>query len=325
MNQIIKLPIRSQFPAASQLIYGCMGLGGGWNNNSITRSDVRQTVEIIDTALENNINIFDHADIYTSGKAEQVFGQALKQQPALRESMFIQSKCGIRLADANGPKRYDFSSNWIINSVNNSLKQLNIEYLDMLLLHRPDPLMVIEETADTLNNLAKAGKVRHFGVSNMHQGQIRLLQSQLNKPIVVNQIEMSLAHHDWLDNGITSGGKNTKVNGFDTGLLEFSQLHSIQLQAWGSLAQGSVVHCSKPVAQHHRLLVDQVKTLAADYQTSSEAIALAWLMRIPMGIQPIIGTTKISRIKDCCKAQSITLSREHWYQLYEAARGAEIP
>ena len=128
MNKMTKIPLHSHFSGASQLVYGCMGLGGGWNSNPVTREDVQQTVEIIDVALENSINVFDHANIYTFGKAEQVFGEAIKQNPSVRAQMFIQSKCGIRLADASGPKRYDFSSDWIKHSVDKSLKHLNIEY-----------------------------------------------------------------------------------------------------------------------------------------------------------------------------------------------------
>ena len=325
MNKMTKLPLHSHFSGASQLVYGCMGLGGGWNSNPITREDVQQTVEIIDVALENSINVFDHADIYTFGKAEQVFGEAIKQNPSVRAQMFIQSKCGIRFADAKGPKRYDFSSDWIKHSVDKSLKHLNIDYLDMLLLHRPDPLMALEETAEALNTLVQTGKIRSVGVSNMHKGQIKLLQSALDGPIIANQIEMSLAHFDWLDSGITTGSPAARMNGFDSGLLEFSQLQDIQLQAWGSLAQGKVTHCGKNADKQQRGLVDQVNTLAASYETTPEAIALAWLTRLPMGIQPIIGTTNVSRIKACSKAQSVSLSREHWYQLYEVARGNEMP
>lgn len=319
------LPIHSHFPEASQLVYGCMGLGGGWNTNAIDAEDVRQTAEIINTALESKINVFDHADIYTFGKAEQVFGRVMEQQPTLRGQMFVQSKCGIRFADDIGPKRYDFSADWIATSVENSLKHLNINYLDMLLLHRPDPLIDIDETAQVLNDLTKSGKVRNFGVSNMHQGHIRLLQSALDKPIVANQIEMSLAHIDWLDDGITTGSVEARANDFDSGLLEFSQLEGIQLQAWASLAQGKVTQIDNTANALQKNLVKQVTALAAEYQTTPEAIALAWLMRLPMGIQPIIGTTNINRIKACSLAQSIQLNREHWYQLYEAARGREMP
>lgn len=325
MNKNTNLPIHAQFSKASQLIYGCMGLGGGWNKNGINKADVLQTTQIINTALESGINVFDHADIYTFGKAEQVFGQVMTEQPELRDQMFIQSKCGIRFADEFGPKRYDFSAAWISQSVENSLKYLNIDYLDMLLLHRPDPLMDIRETANALNALAQSGKVKSFGVSNMHQGHIKLLQSALDKPIVANQIEMSLAHIDWLDDGITTGSVAARTNDFDSGLLEFSQLQGIQLQAWGSLAQGKVTYCDTQANAHQHNLVGKVQALAADYQTTPEAIALAWLMRLPMGIQPIIGTTNLSRIKACSHASSIELSREHWYQLYEAARGIEMP
>ena len=325
MNSDKILPIHSNFTSASQLVFGCMGLGGGWNNNAISKTDVSQASEIVNLALELGINVFDHADIYTFGKAEQVFGQVLKNAPGLREHMFIQSKCGIRFADNTGPKRYDFSASWISHSVEKSLQQLNVDYLDMLLLHRPDPLMDIAETAVALNQLAASGKVKSLGVSNMHHGQIKLLQSELKLPIVANQIEMSLAQLDWLEDGITTGSRAARDNDFATGLLEYCQLHNIQMQAWGSMAQGKVTSHQKNESERQAALVNLVEELASIYQTSAEAIALGWLMRLPMAIQPVIGTTNPDRIKACAKAQNLILSREHWYQLYETARGAEMP
>ena len=150
-------PITETFQSASQLVYGCMGLGGNWDSSQINTSLVNQAHQVVETVLEQGINHFDHADIYTHGKAEQVFGQVLKQQPALREQMIIQSKCGIRFADNSLPGRYDFSPQWINNSVDGILARLHIEQLDVLLLHRPDPLMEIDEVADVFESLQRVG------------------------------------------------------------------------------------------------------------------------------------------------------------------------
>ncbi|MBT0586978.1 aldo/keto reductase [Alteromonas oceanisediminis] len=318
-------PLNRAFPNASRIIYGCMGLGGGWNNEAITAADEAQAHQVIESALDNRITVFDHADIYTFGKAEQVFGQVIRQNPSLRERMVIQTKCAIRFADEDGPKRYDFSAAWLQHSVEKSLKQLNVERLDVLLLHRPDPLMHLDETAATLNAMIKAGKIDQIGVSNMHSRHIAWLQSALQQPIVANQIEMSLAHCPLLEDSMTSGSTNALGASIDTGLLEYCQLNQIQIQAWGSLAQGNITSAKPQATAQHQRIYACVRQLAAEYQTTSEAIALAWLMRLPMNIQPIIGTTNTKRIASCTKAEQLTLTREHWYQLFEASRGTEVP
>ncbi len=319
------LPINANLPDASRLVYGCMGLGGGWSTSPYTRADVKHTHDVIETALENGITIFDHADIYTFGKAEQVFGDVLEQRPELRDRMLIQSKCGIRLADEKGPKRYDFSSQWIEQSVEGILQRLRIEQLDVLLLHRPDPLMDVDEVGNSLNGLVQQGKVAHIGVSNMHSGQMEWLQSRLEHPLVANQIEMSLLRTDWLEEGMTTGSALANDNSFDSHLFSYCHRHNIQLQAWGSLAQGKVTSAARAAEPHEKRAAEAVEVLAAEYQTSPEAIALAWLNRLPIGVQPIIGTTNLSRIKACAQASTVTLSREHWYYLLESTRGNEVP
>ena len=195
-------PLAKYLPNVSKLIFGCMGLGGGWNKDPLTNTHTQQAHVCIDTAIAGGINLFDHADIYTFGKAEQVFGQALKQRPKLREQIYIQSKCGIRFADEQGPKRYDLSKQWIEQSVEGSLKRLNTDYLDVLMLHRPDPLIQVEEVAQVFSRLKESGKVRHFAVSNMSQQQIQFLQTALDMPIVANQIEASLKQSAWVDEGV---------------------------------------------------------------------------------------------------------------------------
>ena len=303
-----------------------MGLGGGWDQKPVSDENIAQTNQVIDTALEAGINLFDHADIYTFGKAEKAFGQVLTERPQLREQMYIQSKCGIRFADNAGPKRYDFSAQWVSSSVDNILSRLTTEYLDILILHRPDPLMELAEIAETLLQIKNSGKVRHFGVSNMHQHQIAYLQSALDAPLVVNQIEISLAKRDWLEEGIMAGNSTARDINFTAGTLEYCRQHNVQIQAWGSLAQG--LFTGRDVSgegQAVQATCKLVAKLAVKYQVTNEAIVLAWLMRHPAQVQPVVGTTNLERIKACVQAEQVQLTREEWYWLYETARGDELP
>ena len=321
-----QLAIHNYLPRASQLVFGCMGLGGGWDNNNINSEDIALAHKAVDAALEAGINFFDHADIYTMGKAEQVFGKVLNERPELRQQIYLQSKCGIRFEDEKGPGRYNFSPEYISQSVDGILSRLNIEQLDVLLLHRPDPLMEPWQITETFDALTKAGKVKHFGVSNMHQGQINYLNHYLSAPLIANQLELSLHHLDWLNEGVLAGqSAGTQVN-FAPGTLEFCQMNKIQVQSWGSLAQG--LFSGKDISEqpsHLQQTADLVQRLAAHYQTSAEAIVLAFLTRHPINIQPIIGTTNPTRIAACAQVGGVTLSHEHWYQLFVSARGHRLP
>lgn len=322
------LPLVEYFPEVSRIAFGCMGLGGGWNNNPIDKHDIDLANQAVDVALENGINFFDHADIYTMGKAEQVFGTLLKQRPELKSQMILQSKCGIRLGSENAPGRYDHSKAWITTSVEQILSRLQVEQLDILLLHRPDPLMDAEEVAETFASLRQAGKVKHFGVSNMHRHQMEWLNANLEQPLVVNQVEMSLAKHGFVEQGVTVGMDQSAQVGFDTGLLEYCQQNAIQLQSWGSLAQG--LYTGRDVSEEPENVqrtVSLVAQLAAEYQVSREAVVLGWMLKLPQAIQPVIGTTNPQRIAACSEAEKLAkqLSREHWYELFVSARGANMP
>lgn len=323
---MLHTPLAKYLPNVSKLVFGCMGLGGGWNKDAINDSHIKHAHESIDTAMEGGINFFDHADIYTLGKAEQVFGKALSERPKLREQIFIQSKCGIRFEDAQGPKRYDCSSQWIEQSVEGSLKRLNTDYLDVLMLHRPDPLMEVDELAQVFSCLKESGKVRHFAVSNMNQHQIKYLQRALDMPIVANQIEASLQKHQWVDEGVYAGNSDGKDINFPSGSIDYCRQFEIQIQSWGSLCQG--LYTGRDLSNASQADVNTgilVNKLAALYSTSVEAIVLAWLFRHPASIQPVIGTTNAKRIKASCDAVNIQLTREHWYALYTSAKGYELP
>ena len=319
-------PLNHHVTNNSALLFGCMNLGGGWNQNAVSATDIQQAHQVIDAALDAGICVFDHADIYTFGKAEQVFGQVLQQRPELRAQITLQSKCGIRFADANTVQRYDFSAAWIQQSVDNILTRLQTEQLDILLLHRPDPLMQPEEVAEVFARLQQAGKVKHFGVSNMQQHQMALLQDAMHSPLVANQLELSLGHLAWLDEGTTAGCSGEPGVNFSGGTIEYCRRNNVQLQAWGSLSQGLFSGADiSGQPQAVQVTAALVAELAAQYQVSREAIVLGWLMRHPAQIQPVIGTTNLQRIKACAEATKVQLSREHWYALYLAARGRPLP
>jgi predicted oxidoreductase len=305
-----------------------MPFGDSWDHAPITPEQVQKAERAIDAALSIDISMFDHADIYTMGKSETIFGSILKRRPSLREQIVLQSKCGIRFPEGNIPTRFDFSKAHILAAVDGILDRLATEYLDILLLHRPDPLIEPDEVAEAFRILKDSGKVRHFGVSNMSPGQIRFLQRALPDPLVVNQLEISLAHLDWVDQGIHVNQKAGTTVNFAEGLIEYAQMENMQLQAWGPLAQGRFsgrALADEPAnIQQTAALVEQ---LAAAKQTTPEAIVLGWLMRHPAMIQPVIGTMNAERIVACRDAerQAQAMTREEWYTLYVSARGKNMP
>ncbi|ALC82135.1 MULTISPECIES: aldo/keto reductase [Bacillus] len=312
----------------NRLVLGCMGFGGNWDSSPISNEDIVKAEQAIDAALAAGITMFDHADIYRMGKAEEVFGNILASKPGLREQIIVQSKCGIRFEDEGGPFRYDFSKEHILTSVDRILQRLQTEYIDILLLHRPDPLMEPEEVAEAFQQLKSSGKVRHFGVSNMNKAQIQLLQAYCNDPIIVNQLEMNLRKLDWVDHGVLVNHESGAASHFSDGLLEHCILNDIQIQGWSPLANG--IYSGNEIENMNeadKQTKELVKKLASEKETSIEAIILGWLMRHPAKIQPVIGTTNPDRIRNCRDAirQSELMTREEWYSLYVSARGAKLP
>ena len=310
----------------SRIAYGCMQLSRAWDATPVTADERRHAQRLVETALANGITLFDHADIYARGKSEQVFGDVLRASPGLRGGMVLQSKCGIRFADdpPGAPGRYDFSHAHVVGSVEGSLTRLGVDHLDVLLLHRPDALAEPEEVARAFDDLHAAGKVRHFGVSNHTPGQIELLRRYVRQPLVANQVELSLLHHPLIDDGVvanTTGHVYASV----AGTLDYCRLHDIRVQAWSPLAGGRLATTSEfadPVIRETSRLL---RHLAEEKGVTPEAIQLAWLLRHPAGIQPIVGTTDPVRLVACCAADGITLSREEWYALFTAARGDRVP
>ena len=319
------LPIQQYFPHASQLVYGCMAIGGQWDLSPLSNEEQLHAELAVNTALEAGITVFDHADIYKMGKAEQAFSKVLANTPSLRDDMVIQSKCGIRFKDDNGPKRYDLSKTWILASVENSLKRLNTDYLDILLLHRPDPLMDASEIAQAIDTLYTSGKVRHFGVSNMHAHQLNHLQHYSDRPLIINQIEMSLTNLQFIEEGVLVGNPEGASVNFTPGTLEYAKQHGIQMQSWGSASQGKFSGAPSSLSTQQQKTKHFVSVLSEKYGVSADAIVLAWLMRFTPQLQPIVGSANPSRIKNAAQATTIQMSREDWYSLYVIARGAELP
>lgn len=271
----------------------------------------------IHTALDCGVNFFDHADIYDGGECESAFGRVLSEEPGLREKMVIQGKCGIR----NG--LYDFSKEHILTSVDGILSRLHTDRLDVLLLHRPDALMEPDEVGEAFDRLESAGKVGRFGVSNFNSRQIDLLQSGLKQKLVANQLQFGLMHTGMIDHAICA---NTQFPGSvdrDGEVLDYCRLHGLTVQAWSPFQYGffeGVFLGNEKFPELNSKLTE----LAGKYGVSEQAVAAAWILRHPAGMQVISGSTNAERLKDICTACDVEMSREDWYALYLAA-GNQLP
>ena len=303
-----------------------MGLGGDWNTNPITSNDLKVAEKAVEAALEIGINYFDHADIYTLGKAETVFGELLRNNSTLRDKIILQSKAGILLHEGLlNSNIYNSNKEYLMNQVDVILKRLQTDYLDVFMIHRPDPLINPEEIAETFSALKKSGKVKSFGVSNMSIHQIQLLQNYFEEPLVANQIQLSLGHSLVIDTGVLVNRVNkVDYNGVE-GLLEYGQMNNLAIQAYGSLAGGRFTGNFELASAADKKTIQLVEEMAEKYQTTTAAIVLAWLFKIPGNIQPIIGTTNPQRIMACKDATTVELSRLDWYNLWITARGERIP
>ncbi|MDO6144413.1 aldo/keto reductase family oxidoreductase [Paenarthrobacter aurescens] len=311
-----------------RLIYGCMGLGGPWDGTSYGAAEIDHAAAVIEAAQGIGVELFDHADIYRSGKSEAVFGEVLARSQGLREKILLQTKCGIRLGERGLETHYDLSRDAILERVNQSLKRLQTDYVDVLLLHRPDPLLDPREVADAVGKLMAEGKVRQLGVSNMSAAQIEYLQNQLETPIVANQLEMSLLRRDWLESTVLVNHAEGLEYSFPHGTLEHCMTQGIELQAYGSLAQGRYTGANpEELSPAEAATAAMLEQLAAEKDTTPESVLLGWLMKHPARISPVIGTTNGKRIKACADAASVaaTMTRAQWYGLWVAARGNNIP
>lgn len=293
---------------ASEIVLGSMRIG---------EMSVKELSNYIDVAMSEGINLFDHADIYGGGYCEELFGKVLLERVGLRDNIKIQSKCGIR------DGYYDFSKEHILNSVEKSLKRLNTDYLDMLILHRPDTLMEPEEVAEAFDILKNSGKVNNFGVSNFNSMQIELLKKYVDEPILVNQMQFSIMHSGMINSGIQANSLFEGSIDRDGSILEYCRLNDITLQAWSPFQYGFFegVFIDNDKFTELNIVLDRIAT---EKNISKSALAVAWILRHPARMQTILGTTNPDRLKDICTASNIKLSRSEWYEIYRAA-GNKLP
>ena len=293
----------------SEIGIGCMRMAG------IEKSEAEK---VIKTALEEEINFFDHADIYGGGKSEEAFANAINMNATIREKMIIQTKCSIVPG-----VMYDFSKEHILNSVDESLKRLKTDYVDTLLLHRPDTLMEPEEVAEAFSKLYKEGKVKKFGVSNHTPMQIELLNKYLDDKIIINQLQFSIMHTGMIDSGLNMNIKNDASIDRDGGVLEYCRLKDITIQAWSPYQYGffgGVFLDNDKFPELNK----KINEIAEKKGVTNTAIATAWILRHPAKIQTIVGTMNSNRIKEICKASNVELTRQEWYEIYLAA-GNKLP
>jgi predicted oxidoreductase len=293
---------------ASEISLGCMRISGMTNTEIST---------LIYTALDEGINFFDHADIYGGGKSEEKFSEALDMNPRLREHMLLQTKCGIRQG------YFDFSKEHILEAVDGSLKRLRTDYIDVLLLHRPDALVEPQEVAEAFTILQNNGKVKSFGVSNQNPMQIELLKKCVKQPLIINQLQFSITNTGMIDAGINVNMKIDPSINRDGSILDYCRLHDITVQPWSPFQFGFFGGAFLDNPRFPELN-QKIDALAAAYGVTNTAIAIAWILRHPARMQPIIGTTNPGRVKDACKASTVTLTRPEWYEIYRAA-GNKLP
>lgn len=287
-----RLAIHPQGPIFSRII------SGAWRWHTVSHDTVAKHIQ---TSLDEGITTFDHADIYGDHGNEEIFGNVLKKNPGLRNKMELVTKCGIKFSSAKRPKtwvkHYDTSKEHIVWSVENSLKMLGTDRLEALLIHRPDPLLDPTEVAEAFTQLKQEGKVLHFGVSNFTPSQFTMLQSYLSFPLITNQIEISLSRVDSLFNGD----------------LDLLMQHRTSAMAWSPLGGGKLMANER-----------EMFSKASKYNASYSQLSLAWLLKHPSTIFPVIGTTKPERIAEAAKSMEIKLDRQDWFEMLQWATGSEV-
>ena len=290
--------------SVSAIVVGCM---------RINQLSVEAAARHIENAVDHEVNFFDHADIYGAGTCEEIFGKALKMTDLKREDVFVQSKCGIVPG-----VMFDFSKEHILSSVDGILKRLNMEYLDSLLLHRPDALVEPEEVAEAFDELEQSGKVRHFGVSNMKPMQIELLKKYVKQPLEANQLQVSAAHSSMISNGLEVNMLTKGAVDRDGSILDYCRLKDITIQAWSPFQYGMIEGVFLK-NDDFSVLNKKLAEIGEKYQVSATSMAVAWLLRHPANMQVLAGTMNKERFDEICKACDITLSRADWYEIFLAA------
>lgn len=286
----------------------------------IKDKSVKEVEELVGTALSVGINAFDLADIYGRGRCEELLGLVLKNRPDLREKMWIQSKCGIRIEEFT---YFDFSKDYIIKSVDGILQRLKIDQLDSLLLHRPDALMESDQVAEAFDLLYKQGKVRDFGVSNQNPMMMELLKKDVKQPLAVNQLQLSAAFTPGFESGFHVNMEDSQAAMRDGSIFEYCKLHDVVIQAWSVLQfgyfKGNFVGNEK-----FQQLNQVLNRLALKYSVSPSAIAIAWVLRYPAKMQAVVGTTNPKHLREVSQAVNFSLTRKEWYEIYLAA-GNNLP
>lgn len=286
----------------------------------IEDKSVKEVEELVETALSVGINAFDLADIYGRGRCEELLGLVLKNRPDLREEMWIQSKCGIRIEEFT---YFDFSKDYIIKSVDGILQRLKIDHLDSLLLHRPDALMESDQVAEAFDFLYKQGKVRDFGVSNQNPMMMELLKKDVKQPLAVNQLQLSAAFTPGFESGFHVNMEDSQAAMRDGSIFEYCQLHDVVIQAWSVLQfgyfKGNFVGNEK-----FQALNQVLDRLAIKYGVTSSTIAISWILRYPAKMQAVVGTTNPKHLREVSQAVNFSLTRKEWYEIYLAA-GNNLP
>ncbi|VLY39924.1 aldo/keto reductase family oxidoreductase [Streptococcus pneumoniae] len=286
----------------------------------IKDKSVKEVEELAETALSVGINAFDLADIYGRGRCEELLGLILKNRPDLREKMWIQSKCGIRIEEFT---YFDFSKDYIIKSVDGILQRLKIDHLDSLLLHRPDALMESDQVAEAFNLLYKQGKVRDFGVSNQNPMMMELLKKDVKQPLAVNQLQLSAAFTPGFESAFHVNMEDSQAAMRDGSIFEYCQLHDVVIQAWSVLQfgyfKGNFVGNEK-----FQALNQVLDRLAIKYGVTSSTIAISWILRYPAKMQAVVGTTNPKHLREVSQAANFSLTRKEWYEIYLAA-GNNLP
>lgn len=286
----------------------------------IKDKSVKEVEDLVETALSVGINAFDLADIYGRGRCEELLGLVLKNRPDLREKMWIQSKCGIRIEEFT---YFDFSKDYIIKSVDGILQRLNIDHLDSLLLHRPDALMESDQVAEAFDLLYKQGKVRNFGVSNQNPMMMELLKKDVKQPLAVNQLQLSAAFTPGFESGFHVNMEDSQAAMRDGSIFEYCKLHDVVIQAWSVLQfgyfRGNFVGNEK-----FQALNQVLERLAIKYGVTSSTIAISWILRYPAKMQAVVGTTNPKHLIEASQASKVNLTRKEWYEIYIAA-GNDLP
>lgn len=286
----------------------------------IKDKSVKEVEELVETALSVGINAFDLADIYGRGRCEELLGLVLKNRPDLREKMWIQSKCGIRIEEFT---YFDFSKDYIIKSVDGILQRLKIDHLDSLLLHRPDALMESDQVAEAFDLLYKQGKVRDFGVSNQNPMMMELLKKDVKQPLAVNQLQLSAAFTPGFESAFHVNMEDSQAAMRDGSIFEYCKLHDVVIQAWSVLQfgyfKGNFVGNEK-----FQALNQVLDRLAMKYGVTSSTIAISWILRYPAKMQAVVGTTNPKHLREVSQAANFSLTRKEWYEIYLAA-GNNLP